>query len=607
MVDAATSRLSGQSTDPGSFFLNVSQSLLQKPWRPRLGDDRLALTLSQRLGVPEIVGRVLAGRNVTLEEADDFLEPSLRRLLPDPSTITDMDKAARRFADAITTDEKIAVFGDYDVDGATSSALLARFTRALGRELEIYIPDREKEGYGPNIPALEKLKEGGASLVITVDCGTLSFAPLERAREIDLDIIVVDHHQAPQDLPPTAALINPNRLDDDSDLGTLAAVGVAFCLCVAAQRALRDDGWFEAGGRSAPDLMNWLDIVALGTVCDVVPLKGLNRAFVTQGLKVMAKRGNPGITALADVARMDDAPGVYHAGFLIGPRINAGGRVGRSDLGARILSTDDPVEAAGIAYELDRLNKERRDIEAEVLGQAQLVAERMMQERSRAALVVEGKGWHPGVIGIVASRLKEKFGRPVFVIAILPDGTAKGSGRSISGVDIGAVTATAMDQGLLLNGGGHKMAAGLTIETSKIDTFRTLFEETLEAEVETARLQGGLRIDGALSLKGASRDLAETILSAGPFGAGHSEPIFVLADASIVKADIVGDAHIRVILGGSDGARLKAIAFRVVETPLGDALLRSEGRTLHLAGKLKLDNWRGAKGVQFQIEDGAWA
>lgn len=607
MVDAATSRLSGQSTDQGPFFLNVSQSLLQKPWRPRLGDDRLALTLSQRLGVPEIVGRVLAGRNVSLEEADDFLEPSLRRLMPDPSTITDMDKAARRFADAITNDEKIAVFGDYDVDGATSSALLARFTRALGRELEIYIPDREKEGYGPNIPALEKLKDGGASLVITVDCGTLSFAPLERAREIDLDVIVVDHHQAPQDLPPTAALINPNRLDDDSGLGTLAAVGVAFCLCVAAQRVLRDDGWFETDGRSAPDLMNWLDIVALGTVCDVVPLKGLNRAFVTQGLKVMAKRGNPGITALADVARMDDAPGVYHAGFLIGPRINAGGRVGRSDLGARILSTDDPVEAAGIAYELDRLNKERRDIEAEVLGQAQLVAERMMQERSRAALVVEGKGWHPGVIGIVASRLKEKFGRPVFVIAILPDGTSKGSGRSISGVDIGAVTASAMDQGLLLNGGGHKMAAGLTIETSKIDAFRTLFEATLEAEVEAARLHGGLRIDGALSLKGASRDLAETILSAGPFGAGHSEPIFVLADASIIKADVVGDAHIRVILGGSDGARLKAIAFRVVETPLGDALLRSEGRTLHLAGKLKLDNWRGAKGVQFQIEDGAWA
>ncbi len=607
MADAATSRLSGQSTDSGPFFLNVSQSLLQKPWRPRLGDDRLALTLSQRLGVPEIVGRVLAGRNVTLEEADDFLDPSLRRLMPDPSTITDMDKAARRFADAITSNEKIAVFGDYDVDGATSSALLARFTRALGRELEIYIPDREKEGYGPNVPALEKLKDGGASLVITVDCGTLSFAPLERAREIDLDVIVVDHHQAPQDLPPTAALINPNRLDDDSGLGTLAAVGVAFCLCVAAQRVLRDDGWFEADGRSAPDLMNWLDIVALGTVCDVVPLKGLNRAFVTQGLKVMAKRGNPGITALADVARMDDAPGVYHAGFLIGPRINAGGRVGRSDLGARILSTDDPVEAAGIAYELDRLNKERRDIEAEVLGQAQLVAERMMQERSRAALVVEGKGWHPGVIGIVASRLKEKFGRPVFVIAVLPDGTAKGSGRSISGVDIGAVTASAMDQGLLLNGGGHKMAAGLTIETSKIDAFRTLFETTLEAEVEAARLHGGLRIDGALSLKGASRDLAETILSAGPFGAGHSEPLFVLADASIIKADVVGEAHIRVILGGGDGARLKAIAFRVVETPLGDALLRSEGRTLHLAGKLKLDNWRGAKGVQFQIEDGAWA
>lgn len=492
--------------------------------------------------MPEIVGRVLAGRNVTLEEVDDFLEPSLRRLMPDPSTITDMDKAARRLADAIIANESVAVFGDYDVDGATSSALLVRFARALGRELEIYIPDREKEGYGPNVPALEKLRDAGAGLVITVDCGTLSFAPLERAKEIGLDVIVVDHHQAPHDLPPTAALINPNRLDDESGLGTLAAVGVAFYLCVATQRVLRDGGWFESEGRDAPDLMQWLDIVALGTVCDVVPLKGLNRAFVTQGLKVMAKRSNPGITALADVARMDDAPGVYHAGFLIGPRINAGGRVGRSDLGARILSTDDPTEAAGIAYELDRLNKERRDIEADVLGQAELAAERMLGEKDRSALVIEGEGWHPGVIGIVASRLKEKFGRPVFVVAVLADGSAKGSGRSITGVDIGAVTAAAMDQGLLLNGGGHKMAAGLTIEVSKIDAFRALFEGALAAEVEVARLHGGLRIDGALSVKGASRELAEVILTAGPFGASHSEPVFVLPDTSIIKADIVGDA-----------------------------------------------------------------
>lgn len=603
MPDAATVEPSAADT----FFLGVARSLREKPWRARLTDDRLALTLSQRLGVAEIVGRVLAGRGVSLEEADDFLEPSLRRLMPDPSTITDMDKASRRLADAIVVSEKIVVFGDYDVDGATSAALLARFARALGRELEIYIPDREKEGYGPNTAALEKLREGGADLVITVDCGTLSFGPLERAREIGLDVIVVDHHQAPVDLPPTTALINPNRPDDTSGLGTLAAVGVAFYLCVATQRVLRDDGWFHAEGLDAPDLMGWLDIVALGTVCDVVPLKGLNRAFVTQGLKVMAKRNNPGITALGDIARMNEAPGVYHAGFLIGPRINAGGRVGRSDLGARILSTDDPGEVAGIAYELDRLNSERREIEAEVLGQAELVAERMLQERPRPALVVEGSGWHPGVIGIVASRLKEKFDRPTFVIARGADGIAKGSGRSITGVDIGSVTARAMADGLLINGGGHRMAAGLTMETSRIDAFRTLFEESLEAEVEAARLLGGLKIDGALSLKGASRDLAETILAAGPFGAGHSEPIFVLADVSVVKADIVGEAHIRVILGAGDGSRLKAIAFRVVETPLGDALLRSAGRTLHLAGKLKLDNWRGAKDVQFQIEDGAWA
>jgi single-stranded-DNA-specific exonuclease len=601
MSDAAIPEASG------TFFLGVANSLRDKPWRARLGDDRLALTLSQRLGVPEIVGRVLAGRDVSLEEADDFLAPSLRRLMPDPSTIMDMDKAARRLADAIVSGEKVAIFGDYDVDGATSSALLVRFGRALGAEFEIYIPDREKEGYGPNTPAFEALHAGGAKLVITVDCGTLSFGPLERAREIGLDVIVVDHHQAPQDLPPTVALINPNRLDDTSGLGTLAAVGVAFCLCVATQRVLRDDGWFESEGRAAPDLMNWLDIVALGTVCDVVPLKGLNRAFVTQGLKVMARRTNPGITALGDVARMDEAPGVYHAGFLIGPRINAGGRVGRSDLGARILSTDDTVEAAGIAYELDRLNTERRDIEAQVLGQAELAAERMLQERDRAALVIDGEGWHPGVIGIVASRIKEKFSRPVFILARTGDGKAKGSGRSITGVDIGAVTARAMAEGLLINGGGHKMAAGLTLEEGAIEGFRTLFEEALAKEVEAARIHGGLKIDGALSVKGASRDLAETLLSAGPYGAGHSEPVFVLPDIQVVRADIVGEAHIRVILGGNEGARLKSIAFRVVDSPLGNALLRSEGRALHLAGKLKLDNWRGARGVQFQIEDGVWA
>lgn len=600
----AASEPNSKGAGSSDAYLGVTGSLKGKAWRPRLTDDRLALTLAQRLGVDEIIGRVLAGRGVTLEEASDFLKPSLRALMPDPSTIMDMDNGAKRFARALTEGESVAVFGDYDVDGATSSALLARFARLLGQELTFYIPDREKEGYGPNAPALEKLKEQGADLVITVDCGTLSFEPLARADEIGLDIIVIDHHQAHETLPKAAAVINPNRLDDESDLGALAAVGVAFFLCVATQRELRQSGWFERTGRALPDLMSLLDIVALGTVCDVVPLKGLNRAFVTQGLKVMGTRQNPGITALADVARMNEAPGVYHAGFLIGPRINAGGRVGRSDLGARILSTDDTQEAAGIAYELDRLNQERRDIEAAVLVGAEAKALKEVEANDPSALVIAGEGWHPGVIGIVASRIKEKFERPTFILALGEDGEAKGSGRSITGVDLGAATAAAMEKGLLVNGGGHKMAAGLTIENNKVDEFRTFLVEALAAEVEGAKAMGGLKIDGALSVRGATRELCETIQAAGPFGAGHGEPIFVLTDASIERAVIVGENHIQLHLGGADGARLKAIAFRALDNPLGQALLNAGGRRFNLAGRLKLDNFRGAKGVQFQVEDG---
>lgn len=600
------SRLS-ESAAGGEAFLGVSRSLKGKTWRARLDDDRLAMTLAQRLGVDEIVGRVLAGRGVTLEEAPDFLSPSLRALMPDPSSIMEMDKAAARFAKAIRKDEKISVFGDYDVDGATSSALLARFLRLLGRDVLLYIPDREKEGYGPNTPAMEYLKGEGADLCITVDCGTLSYEPLQRAAEIGLDVLVVDHHQAHADLPVTSALINPNRLDDESGLGALAAVGVAFFLCVATQRQLREEGWFEETGTALPDLLSLLDIVALGTVCDVVPLKGLNRAFVTQGLKVMAARQNPGITALSDVAHINEPPGVYHAGFLIGPRINAGGRVGRSDLGARILSTDDPQEAAGLAYELDRLNKERRAIEAEVLASAEGVAEKEVEGNNASALVIAGEGWHPGVIGIVASRIKEKFDRPTFIIAIGDDGLAKGSGRSITGVDLGAATAAAMEAGLLVNGGGHKMAAGLTIAAEKIDAFRAFLNDRLAGMVETARAESGLKIDGLLSVGGATRDLAETLLAAGPYGAGHAEPIFVLSDVSIEFAAVVGENHIRLHLGGPDGSRLKAIAFRALDTDLGPALLHAEGRRFHLAGRLKLDNFRGAKGVQFQVEDGVFA
>jgi len=580
-------------------FLGVEQSLKGKKWRLRSEDDRKALTIAQRLDVPEIVGRVLAGRDVPLEDAERYLSPTLKDLLPNPSSFKDMDAAATRIVEAIKKGEKIAVFGDYDVDGATSSGLLKSFFDQINVPLRIYIPDRMSEGYGLNSPALETLKAEGMDLVITVDCGILSFDEADVAKNVGLDLIIVDHHQAETRLPDAVAVVNPKRHDESQEFTYLAAVGVAFILLVAINRDLRDSGWYE--GRQVPDLFRLLDLVALGTVCDVVPLVGLNRAFVSQGLKVMAQRRNPGLVALADVAGLDEAPGTYHLGFIMGPRVNAGGRVGKADYGPRLLSSHNPDECMELARVLDEYNLERKAIETQVTEEAMEQAERV--SASESVLVVAGEGWHPGVIGIVASRLKEKFQRPTIVIGLDGD-IGKGSGRSISGVDLGAAVGAARHKEMLVAGGGHAMAAGLTIKRDQIEPFREFVESRLADNVKEALKSASLGLDGMVGVEGATVDLIEKMEMAGPYGAGNPEPRFVVGHAKIVKADIVGENHVRVIMTGvGNRGRLTGICFKSLETPLGDALINHRGGTFHIAGYLRKNTWRGQTSAQILIED----
>lgn len=581
----------------------VERSVTGKRWVLRDADDRTGLALSQRLGIPEIVGRVMAARGIGIDEAEAFLDPTLRDALPDPSALEDMNRAAERLAAAIRDGESIAVFGDYDVDGATSSALLARFLSALGVPARIYIPDRITEGYGPTSPAMLRLNAEGADLVITVDCGTTAFAPLEAAADAGLDVIVVDHHVAEPALPRAVAVVNPNRLDDRSGQGSLAAVGVTFLLTVATNRALRDSGWYESSGRKEPDQLGLLDLVALGTVCDVVPLTGLNRAFVSQGLKVMGKRRNPGLVALSDVARVDSKLTEYHAGFLLGPRVNAGGRVGEAGLGARLLMTKDSGEALELAQKLDVWNAERREIEAQVLEEA--IAQVEGSDLNAALIVAAGEGWHPGVIGIVAGRLKERFNRPAFVIGF-EGNDGKGSGRSVEGVDLGSAVIAARQAGLLVNGGGHKMAAGLTVARDKLGALREYLEERVAVEIARNAVIPTLRLDGEMSLSGVQPDFVAALERLAPFGSGNSEPRFALTNVRVAKADVVGAGHVRCFLADNAGGRLKAIAFRAVGEPLGDVLLDKSGLALRLAGKLRPDNWQGREDVQLIIDDAAY-
>ena len=591
---------SPEAPGPGCF-LGVEKSLTGKRWIGREADDRQSLALAQRLDLPEIVGRILVARGVGLDQAGTFLNPTLKDLLPDPSTLKAMDDGAGRLARAVMDDEIIGLFGDYDVDGATSAALLTRFFKAAGGRTVSYIPDRLKEGYGPNTPALMKLKEEGVSVIVTVDCGTGAFEPLEAAAGAGLDLIVVDHHEAEAKLPPATAIINPNRLDDESGLGQLAAVGVAFLLAVAVNRSLRAAGWYES--RPEPDLTEWLDLVALGTVCDVVPLTGVNRALVAQGLKVMAGRNNTGLSALGDVAGLTEAPGTYHAGFVLGPRINAGGRIGAADLGTRLLGTDDPGEAQTIAHRLDELNKERRTIEARVLEAAMAEAEKA-GDGAGPVIVAAGDGWHPGVIGIVAGRLKERFNRPACVVALDGD-KGTGSGRSVSGVDLGAAVIAACQSGILVKGGGHKMACGFTVERDRLDELQAFLSDRVAAMVGEKGIQPSLYLDGAMKPAAANLGLLENLQQIGPFGSGNPEPRFVIPDARLSYAAVVGKNHVRGTLESDGGGRLQAISFNSLDTPLGQALLNSEGAPLHIAGRLRVNTWQGRSSAQLHVDDAA--
>jgi single-stranded-DNA-specific exonuclease len=586
-----------------SPVFNITQSVLGQPWQWR-GGVVPGGDLDGR-GADELLHHLFRARGANPDDFARLKAPTLRDWLPDPAIFQDMERAAARIADAIAAGQTIIVYGDYDVDGATSAAVLIRYLRQVGASVGHYIPDRLLEGYGPSADALVALQRAGADLVVTVDCGTQGFEALAAARAVALDVIIVDHHKAGTALPAALALVNPNRLDEAPEAaahGHLAAVGVAFLLAVALNRLLRQRGLFQT--RPEPKLTELLDIVALGTVADVVPLTGLNRAFVTQGLKVMRNRRNPGITALLDVAGVARAPTARDLGFALGPRVNAGGRVGKSDLGVRLLTTDDPAEALALAAELDRLNVERRAIETDVTESALALCG---ADSNMAVTVVAGDGWHPGVIGIVASRLKDRLHRPAIVIARQDDGLAKGSGRSLPGVDLGAAVLAARDAGLLVAGGGHPMAAGLTVACDGIDTLTAFLNDRLSGDVDRAATGRSLSIDAAVTPRGVSLALVETLEVAGPYGQGWAAPRVASGPWTAVDCRIVGEHHVKLVLSGRDGARCKAIAFRHADTALGASLAGARGRPFYLAGRIKRDDWRGEPSAEIEIDDMAWA
>ena len=588
-------------------FLGVERSASGRRWRLRgVADDGAAAALATQLALPEILARLLVQRGIAVEDAARFLSPRLREQLPDPAYLKDMDRAVARLVHAIREHEKIVVFGDYDVDGATSAALLLRFLAAVGVEAGLYVPDRMREGYGPNAPALLRLKEQGVGLVITVDCGTTAYDALAAAQAAGLDLVVIDHHVAEPLLPSAVAVVNPNRFDEASAHGHLAAVGVAFLLAVATNRALREVGWYRL--RPEPDLLQWLDLVALGTVCDVVPLVGLNRALVAQGLKVAARGRNPGMAALVALAQANGSCGpidAYQLGFVLGPRVNAGGRVGVAELGAKLLSTDDPALAAEWAQRLDAYNKERREIEAETLAAAIELVERQ-NENSPVLVFAAAEGWHPGVIGIVAARLKERYGRPACVVA-LADGIGKGSGRSVPGLALGPAVIAARQAGLLINGGGHAMAAGFTVAADKVVELRAFLADRFNNGLDHSVLVPELAIDAALTPAAAQSELIGHLDALAPFGAANPEPRFAFSRVHAPYVEPVGNGHLRLrvedAIGGN--APLNAIAFRVADTPVGRLIAEARGRAIHLAGHLRRDTWRGGDAVQLVVDDAA--
>ncbi len=587
------------------LFLGVARSELGRPWRHRLSGPGLALaeSLVQVEGLPDTLARVLAARGVTGAGLQAYLEPRLRDLMPDPLVLVDMERCVARLALAVSRGESVAIFGDYDVDGACSSALLARYLQAAGARPRIHIPDRLIEGYGPNGEAIRMLAGEGATLLVTVDCGTTSHDVLAEAGRLGMEVLVMDHHQAPVSLPEVSALVNPNRQDDMSGLGHLCAAGVVFMVLVALSRALRLSGHW--GSRPAPDLLGELDLVALATVADVAPLIGLNRAFVRQGLAIARQRARPGLAALMDISGLNGPLEAWHFGFLMGPRINAGGRIGDASLGARLLMLDDDIAARDIARQLNELNRDRQEIERAAVDEAIAEVDSSLQrDPAQPVIMAASPAWHPGIVGLVASRLKERFRRPAFAFALDEAGGGTGSGRSIIGVDLGRAVRAAAEAGVIVKGGGHAMAAGATLHPGGIGAFDAFITQALMEAVDDATANDGLLIDAALTAASVQPRLIEELASAGPFGSGSPEPTFVFGQHRIIDVQMVGSGgHIRVRLRAGDGATVGGVAFRAADQPLGQALMALRGEPAHIAATLAVDRWGGGERAELRVQD----
>jgi single-stranded-DNA-specific exonuclease len=580
-------------------------SVLGRKWEVKQIDERIALAIQQRYDLPQIAARMLAERGVALDDIPNYLEPTLKHYMPDPSSLIDMEKAVARIIESILAGDKITVFGDYDVDGSTASSLLHRFFRSINVKSDFYIPDRITEGYGPNTEAFKKIKASGSNLVVTVDCGITSFEPILEAKNIGLGVVIIDHHLGAEALPEAAAIVNPNRIDEKTPLTNLCAVGLAFLLAVAVNRKLREMGYYK-NDLKEPNLFNLLDLVALGTVCDVMSLNGLNRAYVAQGLKIMRGRKNLGLAALADIAKMAEEPSVYGLGFVIGPRINAGGRVGSSILGPKLLTTEDPIEAKELATKLNELNVERQEIEKKILEEAINIASHI--NKSAPMLIVTGYGWHQGIVGIVASRIKDMFDKPCAVITV-HNGIGKASSRSVHGVDIGRAIGIARANGLLISGGGHKAAAGFMVAEAKIPEFIEFMHSTLADEYAAYSGEKSSFADGIIALSGVSPDLTEKIDMIGPFGQGNPEPKFIIEDVAIFSTRVFAEKHVSFFLGdaslSSNSKRIKGVVFNAVNTKLGDVILASDSQRKKFAayGRIKTTLYQGIKKCEFYLED----
>jgi len=577
-------------------LLDVNNSYSGNKWSLRSKNEELISSIQKDSQIDYITARIIAGRKIDLADVQDFLNPSLRKLLPDPSSMQDMDKAAKIIFNAIKGNKKITIFADYDVDGATSAAQLVKWARNFEVELEIYVPDRIREGYGPSIEAFNHLKKNGSDLVITVDCGAAAYSALVAAQALDLSIVVIDHHLMDADMPPAEALVNPNRIDDSSKLNYLAAAGVTFMLLVALNREARAQNF-----KNIPDLFDYLDLAALGTICDVVPLKGLNRAIVKQGLKVFSRESNIGLKSLMFETNTKSPITPYHCGFVLGPRINAGGRIGKANIGAELLSTDNRQLAIKYAQELDRVNLERRILQDKILDEALLKT--LSMHKTNSVLVVSMEGWHPGVIGIVAGRLKERFNKPVIVIGIDENGIGKGSGRSIQGIDLGNEIKKLYEKGLLISGGGHEMACGLTIENKYIKTFHEILERNLSDRINFIRSKFSIKIDALLNISAVNMDLINSINQIGPYGSGNPTPTFAFAELRVAYADRVKGGHIRCNFEDKNGQRIKGICFRAEEFGFDEILLNERNRYLHIVGTLKENTWNGHTSIDLQVID----